>query len=196
LIITLILFSFIKSSIAQNPFWIKKDKILIHKFGKVYINTPNKIPSLCKIDIDKVESHRHENLGFGYKRIKGGKAGGYAGIKAEFYFYQDSLIGYTIFPNLPNKKKLRSKYQKWYQTAFNIKDEISSVYHNSEIMHQPLEAYSGNLNIEELDMNIRFYFSLQSGITYGFRGSASNSIIKNRTTFIKLVDKGRISKCR
>lgn len=187
LFLILYILSFIQIGISQNPFWVKDDKSLIQELIKLYKESPKRI--LDKFNVEKIISADTEfkNLGFDYKLVQTGIGGGYISIKSEFYYHLDTLIGFTIFPKLPDKQRLHKKYLKWYSELFQIDSIVHPLRHNSHIMNEPLSQYRGQISKEELNPKIEFFASLNSGLRYGLRGGAGNSLLRNRRNFIKLI---------
>lgn len=173
---------------SQNPFWVNADKKLINKLANQYSENPNYLSSIYGIHENNFDSLDYEDLGFGYKMIKKGLGGGYISLKTNFYFHQDSLIGFTIFLSLPDHKRLIEKYKEWYKDKFNLEEYSPKIYYNSELMDYPLLGYYGTLNVQEIRKELKFYFSIESGLMYGLRGGYSNSILPNRKLFIGLLN--------
>ena len=165
---------------AQNPFWEAKDKKLIKEIVEL-VDSPQAL--------DKYFSARDTfDLGFDYHLKQGYASGGYISIRCDLYFYKGSLISYVLRPELPEKKRKRKKYLKWYNGQFEVTGDmaIKPKYYNYDIIKKPLQDYNRKwINDEQ----ISYYMSPESGLLYGGRGGFSNNLLRNRALFIELKDK-------
>ncbi|MEK6155449.1 hypothetical protein WIW50_19485 [Flavobacteriaceae bacterium 3-367] len=125
------------------------------------------------------------HLGFGYRIISRSTPGGYISINCDFLYKKDSLVGYRLRPELPDKPKLRNKYLNWYAGKFEITEnhKVKPYYHNRKSFEAPLDNYSGDKSTK---VKVRAYMSPTSGLWYGGRGGWSMSLLPNRKHFLAL----------
>ncbi|MEM1326534.1 MAG: hypothetical protein AAGI23_11295 [Bacteroidota bacterium] len=173
---------------AQNFVWKMQDKRLIEKVGSKYLEGSDEILSLFEVTQDSLETYRYDNLGFDYKVVERAIGGGYISIRTKFYFRRDSLLGYRIFLELPDKKPIIQKYKNWYRLSFNINEYKEAINYNLDVMNEPLDSYHGTITQEDLNRSVKFYFSTESGIEYGLKGGYSYSYLKNRKHFIEIAE--------
>lgn len=177
--------------LSQNPFWVRKDKKNIKKICEKYQDAPEKIPQFFGVK-EKSKSNKFEDLGFGYQSIEKGIGGGYVSIYADFYFLKDSLIGYSVFPELPDEEDesiLREKYLTWYSACFLKNNNLEPLFHNINAINSPLKQYPGKVKFNDLSKDVQYYYSLNSGTRYGLRGGVSNALLRNRQIFTKIKNK-------
>lgn len=183
ILVTTLLLASLKT-LAYNPFWIQKDKKLISTLTKINKNNSQDIEQYFKSQLNKT-SLKKENLGFGWTMSRPGIGGGYIAISAEFFYYHDSLVCYSLTPELPEERGLKKRYKKWYGEYFYYSNsEIQTFRFNIEAILRPLKEYTGNLtNISPKLLN---YMSPNSGTTYGYAGSMG--ILENRKAFFEIQD--------
>ena len=169
---------------AHNPFWTQQDKKLIEALTKIDKTNTSEIEQYFVSRL-RLSSQKKENLGFGWTMWQTGIGGGYIAISAQFFYYNDSLISYSLTPQLPEEKGLQKRYKKWYGNYFSyINSEIQDYRFNSESILKPLKEYVGNVTaIREKLIN---YMSPNSGTTYGYSGSLG--ILENRKAFLEIKD--------
>lgn len=178
---TLIILSVHLTGFGQNPLWVAKDRKLINQISHV-IDNPILIQ---KIFEPKIWTGMN-NLGFGYAMINTTAPGGYISINCTFYYLQDSLIGYAVYPRLPSESKLKNKYLEWYRAGFQLDSmTVEPYFYNIEFMRQPLSQFQ--LEISN-NPKILEYASPESGIRYGDKGGLPLSFLLNRRLFIDLED--------
>jgi len=182
----LIILTFSLASIqsnAYNPFWINADKKLITAITNLDKNNPKEIEQYFKNQrIQKCDSTK-ENLGFGWKVWSPGIGSGYIAISAIFYYYNDSIVSYSMTPQLPEEKGLFQRYKKWYKNYFEYSDSsIQTFRFNESSILKPLKEYEGNIN--SISSEILNYMAPNSGTMYGYAGGGI--IQQNRTAFDKI----------
>lgn len=168
----------------NNPFWVLKDKKIIAGIVKLNKNNPREFEQHFKnYGCDTTT----ENLGFGWKAWRPGIGGGYASVSAEFYYYYDSIISYSLTPYLSDKKNLIKRYKKLYGNYFSyINDKIQPYRYNETALLKPLVRYKGNLKTENSPKKLLEYMSPVSGTMYGHYGGGV--IMKNRKAFNQIKD--------
>lgn len=168
LIIILLIFNFIQVGYSQNTEWVKKDEAFIKEVIHLYKTNPENILEKfrAKKDLNNVTDiymlHRIVDLGFNYKLYETGIGGSYISFKADFFYHFDTLVGYTLIPNLPKYQKLHKKYLGWYSELFQTDSVAHPLKHNSEIMDEPLSQYKGPISAEELTPQLAHFVSLNS----------------------------------
>lgn len=185
LVFILTLFFASIQTFANNPFWIHSDKKLISAVIKIDKNNPREVEQLFKNQrIQKCDTTK-ENLGFGWTMWTPGIGGGYTSISAVFFYYHDSLICYTLKPDLPEEKRLQRRYKKWYNNFFSYSNsEIQPFKFNELAILKPLKEFDGTFkNITEKIVN---YMTPFSGIMYGYAGGSG--IMRNRKAFLEIKD--------
>ncbi len=184
LIITIFFFVSTKT-FGYNPFWTHIDKKLIYAIIKFDKNNPKEIEQYFKTQrVQKCDTTK-DTLGFGWTSWTPSIGGGYTSISAEFFYYHDSLVCYTLTPYLPEEKRLQKRYKKWYRDFFTYsKSEIQPFKFNELVIFKPLKEYEGTFkNIPERIVN---YMTPYSGIMYGYAGGGV--IMGNRKAFLEIKD--------
>jgi len=179
-LLTILTFTFASlKTFAYNPFWTHADKKLIIAITNLDKNNPKEIEQYFK---QKRESTK-ENLGFGWTLWSPGIGGGYISISATFYYYHDSLVSYTLTPQLPEEKGLLKRYKKWYKNYFEYSNSsIQAIKFNEIAILRPLKEYKGNL--KSVSSKILDYMTPTSGTMYGYAGGGM--IMQNRVAFNKI----------
>ena len=186
LLTTIIVFLFVQTTIAYNPYWTLLDKILIRNIVQLDKNNPQAIEGYFKTNKCKIVK---ENLGFGWKMWEQGIGGGYISIKARFIYYNDSIVSYYIIPQIPEEKELINRYKKWYQNSFTFeKDNIQAFAYKEEGILKPLKEYIGTLSSKTVPRKILDYMTPNSGTIYGYSGGYSSTILQNRKAFFEIKD--------
>ena len=128
---------------AHNPFWVAKDKKLIKQLVHVDKNNPEEVEQFF-LHSTKREAPMQQQLGFGWSMWSTGIGGGYISISAQFYYYQDSLVSYSITPGLPEEKKLQNRYRSWYGDFFpSSEHELLTFHFRQEAILRPLLQFPG-----------------------------------------------------
>lgn len=184
----LIIATFILASLnvlAYNPFWTHSDKKLISTVTKLDKLNPKQIEEYFKNQRIQKCSLEKENLGFGWTMWTPGIGGGYISVSATFYYYNDSLVSYSLMPQLPEEKGLKKRYKKWYGDYFSYSNsEIQPFKFNESAILRPIQEYRGNLkNVSE---KIIRYMTPNSGTMYGYAGGGV--IMQNRKAFLEIKD--------
>lgn len=184
----LIISTFILASIktfAYNPFWTHTDKKLISAITKLDKTNPKEIEQYFKNQRIQKSDTTKEFLGFGWKMWTPGIGGGYISITATFYYYNDSLVSYSLTPQLPDEKGLQKRYKKWYGDYFAYSNsEILTFKFNQAAILQPLKEFDGVIrNFSEKIIN---YMTPNSGTMYGYSGGGM--IMQNRKAFLEIKD--------
>ncbi|MCB2377952.1 hypothetical protein LGH70_10195 [Hymenobacter sp. BT635] len=130
-----------------------------------------------------------DNLGFGWKVRGSAVGGGYISIKAKFYYRNDTLVSYSVFPELPDESKLKNTYANWYAPAFIVDSiEIKPFRYNDALLSTPLATYHEPYSSTSMTKAIAAYMSPESGLEYGTYGGYSSSMLQNRKNFTNLQD--------
>jgi hypothetical protein len=170
---------------AYNPFWTHTDKKLISSIINLDKNNPKQIEQYFKTQRIQKSDTTKEVLGFGWTIWTPGIGGGYISISAEFYYFHDSLVSYTLTPNLPEEKGLVKRYKKWYRDFFPyLNSEIQSLKFNEVAILKPLKEYEGTFR--SIPQNIISYMTPNSGTMYGYAGGGV--IMQNRKAFLEIQD--------
>jgi hypothetical protein len=183
IIVTFILVS--SKTFAYNPFWTLTDKRLISAVTNLDKNNPKEIEQYFKTQrIQKCDTTK-ENLGFGWTMWTPGIGGGYISISAKFFYYNDTLVSYSLTPQLPEERGLQKRYKKWHGDFFAYSSsEIQIFSFDQSPILQPLIQYAGTLkNIPEKIVN---YMTPNSGTMYGYAGGGT--IMQNRKAFLEIKD--------
>jgi hypothetical protein len=170
---------------AYNPFWTHTDKKLITGVVNLDKSNPKQVEEYFKRQkIQKCDTSK-EILGFGWKMWTPGIGGGYISISATFYYYNDSLVSYSLSPRLPEEKGLQKRYKKWYGDYFLYSNsEIQAFNFNQAAILQPLKQYAGA--IKNIPKKIAYYMMPNSGTMYGYAGGGV--IMQNRKAFLEIKD--------
>ena len=170
------------ATFAYNPFWVHTDKKLIASIINLDKNNPKQVADYFKYK--KCDTSK-QFLGFGWKIWTPGIGGGYTSVSAAFYYYNDSLISYSLIPRLPEEKGLQKRYKKWYRDYFTYSNsEIQAFNYNQDAILQPLKQYTGRINI--IPEKIANYMTPSSGTMYGYAGGGL--IMQNRKAFLEIKD--------
>lgn len=168
-------------AIAANPFWLRKDRKLFEAIVKLNRENPREAEAFFKKqDKDTAKT----NLGFGWKIWKTGVGGGYSSVSACFYYYRDSLAGYSMTPYFSSgKPSLKKRYRQKYQGLFSfVNDEPQPYWYNREAVLQPVAGYRGRLAGPDIPEAISKYMSPESGMMYGYSGG-DGLVLPNRRAF-------------
>jgi hypothetical protein len=189
LISILTLFLFVQTASAYNPIWVHKDKKLIRNIVHLDRNNPQAVEEYFRTQkIQKCDTTK-ESLGFGWTMWTPGIGGGYIGISATFFYYQDSIVSYTINPGMPDEKGLVKKYKTWYQDSFSFEsDNILPFSYNLDKILRPLKEYNGILTPQTVPRKLLEYMTPQSGTMYGYAGGNGGNLLQNRKAFIEIKD--------
>lgn len=176
-------------AVACNPFWVHKDKKIIQSIVQLDTKKPEVVEHYFRTQkIHKCDTTK-TNLGFGWKMWTPGIGGGYIGISATFYYYHDSIVSYTISPDMPEEKGLIKRYKTWYQERFLFEsDKIQPLSYQSEIIFKPLKEYTGSLTPQTVPRKIVEYMTPGSGMMYGYSGGYGGGLLKNRKAFLEIQD--------
>jgi len=110
LLISVMIILVSSKTFAYNPFWALTDKRLISAVIKLDKNNPKEIEQYFKTQrIHKCDTSK-ENLGFGWRMWTPGIGGGLISISARFFYFNDSLISYSLKPELHEEKGLQKRY--------------------------------------------------------------------------------------
>lgn len=131
-----------------------------------------------------------ENYGFGYRMQRTEINGEHIVITGTFYYFNDSIISYTLDPKGPWKKELIESYKKWYGDYFSYSgDEIQPYRYKHEQLCKPIKEYSGSYSTEDIPKEIMEYMSPESGTVFGYScGFLSTEPLKNRKNFYSIED--------
>jgi len=98
-------------SFGTNPFWVQLDKKIIQELNSVDKNNSNEVE---RYFINNRKSPQiKENLGFGWKIWSPGVGGGYISVSGTFIYFNDSIVNYTLYSQLPDEKQLVGRYSEW-----------------------------------------------------------------------------------
>jgi len=168
---------------TQNAFWVQEDKIAIKKFIQFY-----KKDSLRIGDFFEEKLNDTTFWGKGYYSVEKNKPVGYIHIRGTFFYLRDSLVGYKLYPELPNERELKSKYKSWYSKLFQFTDTftLNPIYLNYKEWIKPLPQYNGIENIDSQSDLFKFFFSIESGNVFGCE-NGWGGYHKNCQTYIELL---------
>lgn len=183
-ILTLLLF--IQTAFAYNPFWVNLDNRLIKNLVKLDRNNPQTVEMFF---INHKSKTQKENLGFGWTMWTPGIVGGYISISATFIYYHDSIVSYTISPQMPDEKGLVKRYKSWYQDSFVFEtDKILPFSYNAAKIIRPLREYNGALITQTVPNKILDYMTPYTGTIYGYDGGYGGHLLQNRKAFLQIKD--------
>ncbi|HYF32581.1 MAG TPA: hypothetical protein VD993_15760 [Chitinophagaceae bacterium] len=184
-IIITILFLLSTQAVAYNPSWTRTDKKLITALIGLNKYNPKEIAQFFIDRKGNKNDLEQENLGFGWSMRTYRIGGGYISIHATFFYYKDSLVSYSLMPQMPDKKGLVKRYKKWYGNYFQYSNgEILPFEFNKAATLQPLKEYKGSW--PATSDKILHYMSPNSGTMYGYSGGGI--IMQNRKTFLEIKD--------
>jgi hypothetical protein len=170
---------------AYNPFWTHIDKKLISAIINLDKNNPKEVEQYFKNQRIQKNDTTKEILGFGWTMWTPGTGGGYISISAKFFYFNDSLVSYSLTPRLPEEKGLQKRYKKWYGDYFAYSNsEIQTFSFNQTIILKPLNQYTGAL--KSIPDKIATYMTPNSGTMYGYAGGGL--IMENRRAFLGIKD--------
>ncbi|MGI4737052.1 MAG: hypothetical protein ACRYG7_17920 [Janthinobacterium lividum] len=177
-------------TLAINPLWVKLDKKVIEEVSAVVKANPATAEQyFLKPSGTAHHLRRVYNLGFGWKAKETAAYGGYISILATFYYHNDSLLSYTVHPELPDEVELRSTYAKWYATSFRVAPtEVLPFYYNKYLLSKPLPTYKGPYTARIATEAVATYMSPESGLVYGHYGGEALTMLQNRRCFTTLQD--------
>ena len=180
-----ILFLASSKTFAYNPFWTHTDKKLITAIVNLDKYNPKQVEQYFKQQkIQKCDTSK-EFLGFGWKMWSPGIGAGYISISAIFYYFNDSLVSYSLIPRLPEEKGLQKRYKKWYGDYFCYSNsKIQPFNLNQSAVLKPLKQYTGV--IKNIPEKIANYMTPNSGTMYGYAGG--ETILQNRKAFLEIKD--------
>jgi len=179
---------------AHNPFWAHTDKKLIKNLVEIDKNNPKTLENYFKtyktqkIDIDTTKT----NLGFNWEIWSRRIGGGYIGISATFIYHNNTIVSYSITPELPEEKRLIKKYKKWYNHFFEFEsNQILPYNFNRFHITAPLKEYNkSSEKLSSITQEIKEYMTPYSGTGYGYYtgGYSNNILLPNRKEFLKIRD--------
>jgi hypothetical protein len=183
------LFLFVQTASAFNPFWVHTDKRLIKRVVQLDKNNPQAVEHYFSGQKTQKNEIEKEKLGFGWTMRTFWKSGGYISISATFFYYHDTIVSYSINPQMPEEGGLIKRYKTWYQGSFSFESyEISPFYYKPDKILKPLNEYKGTLTPQAVNRKIVEYMTPYSGRMYGYAGGYSNRPLQNRKAFIGLGD--------
>ena len=172
------------SATASNPIWTTIDKRMIKQLGRLDYTNPVEVAEYFSNYRNGSGEKEIENLGFGWKVWHTGVGGGYVGVTAEFYYFQDSIVAFEVIPRMPTEPELQARYKEWYSAGFAFEDgHLQPRAHNMRSLEAPLVEYRGRLDISEQSDSVRAYMSPACGTRYGFRGGYGGGLTSNRACF-------------
>lgn len=179
LYILLILLPAIGHGRSIDPFHVLKDKKLLKTLVGLPLHQPKAVEKFFKDDNDWDTART--DLGFGWKLRKTGRAGWDVAISAHLYYYQDSLVSYSLNLHFSGSSKRQQRYYKWCQSVFpNRQENDLQFWFNATALETPLPTYKGLLT--KVPLSVSRYMSPAAGIEYSYTDSSS------RRTFQQLVD--------
>jgi hypothetical protein len=172
-------------AIAQFPFAVLKDKVLVKKIKAIDINNPEKTAAFFT---NGKELKTRDSLGFGWTRLNTGICGDDFCVDASFYYFKDSIAAFKINAGtLPDHQSKRKKYIAWFKNSFLAdSSRLKPYWHNKMILSRPLSQYTFSYKAPDLSGNLLNYMSPETGIEYGFANEAG--ILANRDAFNKIKD--------
>lgn len=167
---------------AHNPFWVAKDKKIITRLVRVDKSNPEDVEQFF-FRFTERNTPLQQQLGFGWSMWTTGIGGGYISITAQFYYYQDSLVSYSITPGLPEEERLQKRYRSWYGDFFPASEHELLPFHFREAaILRPLQQFPGKSNA--MSGEIIRYMAPSSGTMYGAYGGGV--MLANRKAFLEL----------
>jgi antitoxin component YwqK of YwqJK toxin-antitoxin module len=184
--------------------WEEKDKKVIAIAEKIDRNNPKNVENI----FSQGQKIHKDTLGFGWTQSYIGLGGGYISIYAYFYYYNDSIISYTIVPEIPSyDTSLQKKYKQWYYPFFTQFDTIKYTIgqghsHNYTVLKmqpfkyneqgilQPLKEYSMIKSPTVLSKKILDYMKPDIGgdLSYGWGGGLPVTMFPCRKGFNAIKD--------
>ena len=173
LLIILIFLIFSKNTFASNPFWVYQDKKMFRALFKVDFNNPKAMEKHFKKHMphaDKNQSNHEysiKSIGFGWKRWETIIYGGSTSLSAIFYYFQDSIISYSLSYSIPYHEELKEKYRGFGKTHFiqadtNNIEEILKFDFNKQGILKPLNGYSGSLKENMISEKLKEFMTCES----------------------------------
>lgn len=179
----------INPSFGQNPFWVQKDKRIISDLSTVNKSRPQEVEDYFTQRGNKPLVK--ESLGFGWAISTPRVAGGYVSISGTLVYYNDTIVSYSLYPELPSDEGLLDKYKQWFSGTFNIDSGggIEDFKFRRELLSKPLEEYNGSIELHDLSQDILDYMSPHAGTMYGYSGGYNNSLLENRRNFLNVKER-------
>lgn len=178
-------------ALASNPFWWLMDfnplgGIQDKKLMKAILRLPKDDARMVEQYFKKHDKDTaRENLGFGWTVWKAGVSSWDIAIGATFYYEGDSLVSYSLTPNLSSQKgKLKRQQQRLRGLFPLVNDTLQSYTYNHSALFAPLKNYPGDLH--QPPPAIGHYMSPLSGTEYGYTNMVG--ILKNRKAFNDIKD--------
>ncbi len=173
LLIILIFLIFSKNTFASNPFWVYQDKKMFQALFKVDFNNPKAMEKHFKKHMphaDKNQSNHEysiKSIGFGWKRWETYIYGGYTSLSAIFYYFNDSIISYSLSYTIPYHEELKEKYRGFGKTYFiqadtNNIEEIFKFDYNRRGILKPLNGYAGPLKENMISEKLKEFMTSES----------------------------------
>jgi hypothetical protein len=189
--VTFLMIAICKLSIGQNvdtihTEWVRNDIELIHTLEKLDKNNPAAFESFfAQFDYQPAK----DTLGFGWIEFAPGKGAGYISVKADFFYYQGTIVSYTLFATLPRREELKDQYRQLYAKLLPL-DSIGRFYYNykPESLLQPLQEYNETKYLKHIPYALLIYMSPTTSTMYGYAGGISNQLLPNRKMFNTLKD--------
>ena len=172
------------ASFASNPFWVQMDKKILNQLHELDKSKPNEVE---KFFLQNRRNPKKENLGFGWSLWNTRIGGGYISLNAVFVYYNDSIINYRMYSDLPADKKLIVNYSEWFKKTFDVDSgKVKPFRYGENSLFKPLAEYNGPLTTKEVAKDILTYMTPYSGTTYGYAGGYSGDLLSNRRDFINI----------
>lgn len=173
LLIILIFLIFSKNTFASNPFWVYQDKKMFRALFKVDFNNPKAMEKHFKKHMphaDKNQSNHEysiKSIGFGWKRWETIIYGGRTSLSAIFYYFQDSIITYSLSYTIPEDEGLKEMYRNFRQNQFklaefNYYEEIFKFDYNRRGILKPLNGYAGPLKENMISEKLKEFMTFES----------------------------------
>ncbi len=170
--------------LAINSLWVRKDKKIIGEVNAVIKTSPAAVERYFVKGSPNVH-----NLGFGWTSKEGAVGGRYISLQATFYYRNDTLISYTVYPRFPDEPTLKRTYAAWYAPSFRVDlKEVSPFYYNDAALRKPLSTYREPYLVGSAPEAIRKYMSPASGLDYGDYGGVAFTMLQNRKNFVAIQD--------
>jgi antitoxin component YwqK of YwqJK toxin-antitoxin module len=140
--------------------WEEADRELIKKIVSINENKSKEVEKLFSASM----AFNKDSLGFGWAKSTLSLPGGYTAIKADFYYYNDSIVCYTLTPTLPEDEKLRTKFMQWYYPYFTKLDTIEYTTYRRRIKQTRILVHPFEFNKQGLLRPLKEYSSVQNRI--------------------------------
>lgn len=127
-----------------------------------------------------------EQLGFGWTSRTANISGWDIEVTAVLYYYQDSIMAYSMEVFTSAQRGKRKRQQRKLQPAFELRnDTLLPFVANKAILEKPLSLYTDTF--QKVDPALGPYMSPLSGTAYGYySGGGTGNLMTNRQAFMAI----------